>query len=384
MHTEIETLHNQAATIYTDWIEFTALKTTENLLSSDNKIDFHNTERGTQYFKELITIQYKGATIANLEHLPRVSFIDNKIVKIKLLNHVNYLYDCEIVVQEICKAFSLNFKNFTRIDYAIDLQEVPGFDNVQAFLGDIMSRKIRMKSKELTTFSDCNEITGVSFGKRVSGLKVTIYNKTKELKKKIDKPYIRDAWQAAGFDMDKDVYRIEFSTKKPRTENLNEDGETIGTYNEIEFLKSETVKEYAKFLVHTNRFYFAAPGERLTNNKGFTIVLRETFTRFKRVYGVVKEQANNLKKVILKSLVFEALFMQKQKKRLQAAAAVELIQTMAERYSLKAWLYKTFERLQIDLNDLTAKDAQTESQLTDLRNWKFSCVRFVQNPIPGI
>lgn len=406
-------------TVYTDWIEFTAWKTSFTDFSKLKEFSLELRETGTAQFKELYYIMYKGEKIASLENLPRPRFLDPELVRIKLENDLNYRRDCYQVVKDLIEAFELKFKNYTRIDFALDFQEVNGFSSPQAFLQQISEGKIRMKGrktetfKELTTYSDnlaiwrdCKEITGCAFGKRISGMRTVIYNKTKELRRVKDKPYIREAWKQKGFDEKKDVYRIEFSCKNPRSRAMNfeqvsaeflEDwqldylglsreeikpgstfiapsGETLPSFDSMELLNK--VNDYTAFLIQNNLFYKTVKKKtRITRLKGFSLFFAHQIKYFERIYPVVKAAAKNIKKTILKHLTFEALFQQKHKEKLKAAASWELIKSIASRWQLKEWMYANFEYLGINTQQFSALDYFTGKEL---ESWKFSQGEFKQ------
>lgn len=389
----LKTANNSFLTIYTDWVEFTAIKTVYSFTQKKFTLKLEDT--GTAYFRELYTIYYGDSVIGTFENIPRPGFLDPNLVKIKLDNSINYCHDVYLVVKDLIEDFQLIFKNFSRLDYAIDFQELPGFKSVQSFLQGIASGNIRMKGKQtevykeavtyqydLKLWRDCDEITGVAFGKRISGLRTSIYNKTKELRRQKDKPYIREAWaQRQGFDSSKDVYRLEFSCKKPRWENISDEGETIGGFEGIELLKY--INEYANFLIHSNLFYKIKKSKnlnevRISRTKGFALLMKEQVSIFKRVYSVIKRAANNYKKSTLKHLTFEALFQQKKGNKLYASASWELIKSIACRWQLMDWLRNTFEYLNVDITAFTALDEFTAKELKD---WKFKAGSFVQQTI---
>lgn len=355
----------QKVVVSTDWIEFTCMAKSALLICQDDRFTTEAMETGSPYFRERFVIKYNNFPIAMMECKPRPSYLDPNLIKIKLENYCNYCFDVHTLVKDIVCAFEFSFKNFTRMDYSIDFQESDTEGSINDFLEDVSAGKIRMKGKSLVIHRASNsDITGVSFGKRASGLMCTIYNKTTHMRQRVDKPYIRETWQAAGFDQEESVYRMEFSCGRPRTENISEDFETLGTFHSIDLLSN--INEYVNYLINSNLFYYT--DKRVSRQSGFKLVMKESISKFKRIYPVIKQAATNIKKSMLKHLTLEALFMQKDgKKRAEASAAWELIQSIMSRWGLSEWGRKTFPRLNINTSQFSMLDELTTRELKDFR-----------------
>lgn len=356
-----------------DWIEFTAIASDVDLMSRHTFLyETEKAEHGTPYFREL----YKVSTIihgevlpfANIETCPRPSFLDTNLVRVKLHNRFCYSPALTASVKQFCREFGLTFKNYTRIDYAVDFQSVSGFADVQGLLHAFASKAFVMKGKGMRVFSGVKLYTGITWGSRASGVAMTLYNKSFEMAKKGEKPWINDLWKCAGFDLNAPVYRLEFSTKKPRVDMVSVDGETYGTYGEIDFLDRFDAHLSYLYDIHFN-VAIAEPGKRHSRCVRYSpFDLMMGVNIFRPQTTCIKPQGNNIKKTVIKNLVFEGLLMQHRGQRVEASYCWELAMHYVDRYSLQRWWAKAFDRLQIKSCYMTHWDIiNTEATLDSVK-----------------
>jgi hypothetical protein len=345
-----------------DWIEFTGVMPKQSLPESTFLFSHKEAEHGTKQYNKLYkvsTIRYgEELEFAELQTQPRPRFLAKDLVQVKLANRICYTPDTLKAIEQFLNEYGIQFKNYTRLDIAIDFQEVAEYGNdIQKLMQAFAAKKLYLKSKSMKTHSLVSRYTGMTWGSRSSGVAATLYNKTEEMQKKSSKPWITDLWKEARFIEDMDVYRLEFSTTKPRVDIVDpETGITLGTYSEVNFLDRQ--KEYLNFL-YQQHFQVAhyEEGVRFDRCKRYNLLgsLMEASV-FRSVTACIKPQSTNRKKSFIKELVMAASFFAKEGDKVQASYTWELVSKYVEQYSLQKWFGNTYDRLQIKSTYMTHWD----------------------------
>lgn len=357
----VENIPTSGITISYDWIEFTGEMKAEIPLNTF-LFYYKDAEHGTKYYNKLYkvsTIMYgEEIEFCELQAKPRPSFLSKHLVQVKLVNRMCYAPRTIEIIQQFLSEFGIEFKNYTRLDIAIDFQQVSIYgSDIQKLMQAFASKQLYLKSKSFKTHSLVSYYTGLSWGSRSSSVKVTLYNKTIEMQKKSSKPWITDLWKEAGFNEDLDVYRLEFSTSKPRVDIVEpESGITLGTYNELDFLDKQ--KEYVNYLYQQHfQVAYSEKGVRFDRCNRYNLLgsLMEA-SIFKPVAPCVKPQSNNTHKIMIKKIVMEALFSQKEEDKVLSSYTWELAMKLIDRYSLQKWFAATFDRLRIKSTHMTHWD----------------------------
>jgi hypothetical protein len=350
-------------TIAFDWLEFTATgnhEKTDWIETDQFRVEFK--EHGTQYFTELAEIHYKlpesGEWIvcANLELKPRVSFISQDIVKIKLDNRFCYQSHPDIFIKKLVQDLKITFKNYTRIDTACDFQSISLNESVQDLLLNFSAKKYIVKSKSMEVYHRTKDITGIRWGRRDSGCAMTLYNKTLDMSKKGEKPYIRDLWASAEFNPDCEVYRLEISEKKNLMNLVDELTEQVlECHCDIAYIKD--VQRNFKYL-YKKHFQAAkyCPGVRFSRMEKLNVLDMEDIAIVSERISE-KKQANNYIKAHIKRTFEDATRYDMAGQALKASYLYEYIQDELEKYSLQHWFNKKFPMYQIYTGQLSINDA---------------------------
>lgn len=355
-------LGKNKVTVAFDWLEFTAIQNHE-------KTDFKETDRfqvkymdhGSQYFLELAEILYQPAgsgewiKCATLEIKPRVAFISQDIVKIKLENRFCYQDRPDLFIVDLLKDLKLTFKNYTRIDTCCDFQKITTNESIQDMFLKFSSKQYVMKGKTMQVFHRTKDITGIKFGRRESGCSITMYNKSLDMRNKGEKPYIKELWAAAAFDKDCETYRLEFSEKKNLL-NLfdNESGEVQESHCDIGYIKN--VERNFKYIYkkHFKAAIFCA-GVRFSRMDQINILdIEQTAIVSKRLCE--KKQANNYIKAHLKRTFEDATAYDLAGNALKASGLYEYIQDELIKFDLHQWFNKKFPMYQIYQGEITIGD----------------------------
>lgn len=172
---------------------------------------------------------------------PKMSSVDSKSVSIKVANRLLYKSDWSWYLHDIIEALHITIKNITRVDMCLDFQK---FEYQDLTPSEFIHRYVQDQSvattetyvregsneyciygkkkmlavngeKEITDSTEINVLSDfeyIRFGSRNSGCCTYLYNKSKELRDKKSKPWIRQRWEEAGLnESEGDIYRLEFS-----------------------------------------------------------------------------------------------------------------------------------------------------------------------------
>lgn len=172
--------------------------------------------KGYQWQREIVYRQYTIATIA-------CHPVDERHRKdggaIKIANAVLYVSDWYFILMDVLAVLGWQPLNITRVDLAADFNFFMGGLDPSTFLRKYVCKQkasyIRVGSNKFAVYGikdmRCTIFDSIRWGSRQSGVSVYMYNKTKELTEKKDKPYIREAWKKAELSSTKPVWRVEIS-----------------------------------------------------------------------------------------------------------------------------------------------------------------------------
>ena len=204
---------------------------------------FHVVERdyGTPVYHEMFTIygtddqpliEVRRSPKSAIGHQIR-GVLDPAACHVRLSNRTCYFSEPAKLLQEFLERFGLHYQRISRIDICNDFTIFDYGDDPLTFLQRYMKgRYAKINQANISGHGadrwDGRAWNSVSWGRKTSMVTTKFYNKTKELQEVHDKPYIRQAWKAAGLIDDElnctkrngdgnyiavDVWRVEFSIK---------------------------------------------------------------------------------------------------------------------------------------------------------------------------
>lgn len=235
-------------------------------------------EFGTAVYQQMFKlIGFDGEVWYEVRRLPKSDSRVNRGVlshyacHVRCANRTCYFNDVAIQFATFLEQNGLHFMRIFRLDLCLDLTRFDYGDYPDKFLQRYINGKYsKMNQVNVSAHAadswDARRWTSVSWGSRTSPITTRMYDKTKELREVKDKPYIRQAWCAAGLvdDMNtlsKDgeparIWRIEFEIKTGNKKWL-----TIESFNtEKRKLLSlpHTLQDYATKQMQLDRFYSLA------------------------------------------------------------------------------------------------------------------------------
>lgn len=185
----------------------------------------------TRVFKRVIEIQDNntGQIVATITDMPTSEAIRQDLVLIKFHNNILYQADLKKFVFDFCAENSMKIEAVSRVDIAIDFTNFENNLNPELFIKRFLGNKYikagrgryqingKAETADITDFKNIGNYGKkisyeyLKFGSHNNGLVYYLYNKSKELRDKTDKPYIRENWKTYGHDGNTDIWRLEFS-----------------------------------------------------------------------------------------------------------------------------------------------------------------------------
>ena len=230
-----------------DWLELyckskdAAMFENPDLVSKQTEADYilineaHPTATFMEMYKLIKRMGSDYREVATIQRVPRLKQISRFAVCVKLSNRFLYSYEPIKELYHIVDLLHLNIQGITRLDLCYDCNKFRNGRNPHRFLKQYISEDYGSKryvyktgSNEFRLYgkksaSAKTRINGLEFGSNESNFRSYIYDKTRELEVKKDKPWIREAWEANGLISDDKthVYRAEISIKARGMDLLN-------------------------------------------------------------------------------------------------------------------------------------------------------------------
>lgn len=223
----------------------------------------------TRQFKKLYSVYDAiGELYCTIQLEPFSSVIDMQACIIKLANRQLYKPNFLMSFENFYNAIGFRFKSISRIDIALDFQcfkfGLTPENFIRKFLDNVYLKNGRADYQLHGEQKDNHEFSYLRFGSNSSDVAVYLYNKSKEMQDVKMKNYIAMRWQAAGYDINMPVWRLEVSLKSSQIKVLNrEDGELFDI--DFDFIKSENrLHQLYKLLINK---YFQFKHNDGTKNK---------------------------------------------------------------------------------------------------------------------
>lgn len=159
--------------------------------------------------------------------------LDPRSCHIRLCNRTCYFENAAALMQQFINTYHYHLQRISRVDVCLDFEYFDYGDEPQKFLNRYINGKFSKINQSAISLHglDCWDgryWNSVKWGSPKSMVSTKFYDKTKELREQSDKPYIRQAWYAAGLiddwrTMEKKnasgtiyeprIWRLEFSIK---------------------------------------------------------------------------------------------------------------------------------------------------------------------------
>lgn len=176
---------------------------------------------GTPQYREMFTVMADGVELFEIRRNPYSIKKEGGIFKenachIRLCNRTCYEVDPVNHLRAFMLAHDYKYVSISRIDIALDFTKFDNGEKPEKFIEKYMRGKVAKVNQCRVSAHGTDEwarriFNSLKWGSPSSPVTTKLYNKTLELKQGEDKPWIRQAWDAAGLDVSQDVWRVEFS-----------------------------------------------------------------------------------------------------------------------------------------------------------------------------
>lgn len=257
-------------------------------------------------FENHIQINDAGRPCAYLSYTPKSGILPPDSSHLKLDNKYLYQSDLRAFVDLLLVELKLDFKSVSRLDIALDLVKFHRISCPQ-FIKNFLSEQY-LKRYACSFHLDGKAIRGkpihyIRFGSKESHLQWYLYNKSKELREKTDKPYIRDQWELNGLPAkSRDIWRLEFSLKPSQFGVVESGSGEVIEFNNLDCLNADFLKRLFITLFRKECDFRMNDGQKRKDRMKKVELLRleDCETVYKKVSN--KLTSNRMDKVFIKKL----------------------------------------------------------------------------------
>lgn len=224
-----------------DWLELYCLEDDIGFPHDANffrRAGFHVEEReyGTPMYNEMFTLyDHFDEPMIEIRRNPKSAetrqingLFDPRSCHVRLSNRTCYFANPVQLLQQFIEQYGLHYQRISRVDICYDFTTFDYGDNPADFMRRYMKNRYTKINQANISAHGADAWGGrtwnsVSWGSKKSMVGTKFYNKKLELSEARDKPYIRQAWRAAGLVDDEylltkdgnpvDIWRVEFSVK---------------------------------------------------------------------------------------------------------------------------------------------------------------------------
>ena len=224
-----------------DWLELYCLEDDIGYPHDANffrRAGFHVEEReyGTPMYNEMFTLyDHFEEPLIEIRRNPKSAetrqingLFDPRSCHVRLSNRTCYFANPVQLLQQFIEQYGMHYQRISRVDICYDFTTFDYGDNPADFMRRYMKNRYTKINQANISAHGADAWGGrtwnsVAWGSKKSMVGTKFYNKKLELSEARDKPYIRQAWRAAGLVDDEylltkdgnpvDIWRVEFSVK---------------------------------------------------------------------------------------------------------------------------------------------------------------------------
>lgn len=308
--------------------------------------------------REIFTIDENGETqIAVVSFQPLSQILPLDSAHLKVINKFLYQDGLKEFVNELLIELDLKFKNYSRLDIAADFKQFYKH-SCPNFIKLFINRKV-LKLKSTSFHLDGHAtrsmpIHYLRFGSKYSDLQFYIYNKSKELRDKTNKPYIIEKWERSGLKPNQyDVWRIEFSLKPSQFGLVDKETGEANNFETLDVLLPENTVELFYSLLLNHAVFVYNDGQVKKQRMKRVELLK--VTDYRKIYQKVsfKETSNRMDKVFIKML-------DRVNNEWRTAKGVDVslkdaLHQFVERKDLRDWYEKQIGSIEMEFVERTKK-----------------------------
>lgn len=239
-----------------DWLQLNVQQEIQSTGKFHGFFTVKNLPLGTRHFKLVQELYRNNKRVATVVSKPHSPLLDERMMLVKFDNWALYGTDLSAYVQEFLALNGMKFQNVSRIDICADFQEFYNMMNPGLFIKKYV-RTTFLKMGKVGKFktvgtqnATIHEWESLRFGSNLSEISYYLYNKRKEMNEVKWKPWIAERWLKAGFDPEKDTWRLEFSIKSGAKSMVNTETGESKLLATLDILKPEFLNTSYNILRH--------------------------------------------------------------------------------------------------------------------------------------
>lgn len=260
----------------------------------------------TRVFKSVYILRAFTEDIATIACNPLSPVIPSDTHLIKFHNKLLYSDNLKDRVLYILSYLGLSFKGLSRLDIAHDFNKFANNLLPQNLINRFLVRKwLHVGKQGFKVFGNGGvnqSFEYLRFGSNNSELAVYLYNKSVELQKVKDKPWIREFWSQLGLNQESDIWRLEISLKGNRLHYIDSQSGVIEKLTLDNVFDQEFLHHLYYSLINKYFKFVRSDTNSNVSRMKQVILFDECYNRFDFIKLNDKKESDRSIKIFIKKL----------------------------------------------------------------------------------
>lgn len=301
-------LTKPAPVLHCDWLQASVKWGPGSMRQFANFYTVKKLNITTRHFNRIEEVYIGKKRIATVTSQPCSEILDKDLTIVKFDNWLLYANQFRKVVSEFFSMNGLEFISISRIDFCGDFNE---FDNgmlPDKFIKKYIYRRFLRKGRTPHVTHHFGQgkkehyEKGLKFGSNLSEVTAYIYDKSRQMETEEWKPWIYMAWKKGGLDVERKIWRIEFSVKSGGILKANTDTGELDLFLTLQVIESEYI--YKCFYKLYERYFSFVwnDGQVRKDRMRLLKLFKYIYSPEVLVHAEPLETANRSKKIFIKKL----------------------------------------------------------------------------------
>lgn len=297
-----------APVLHLDWLQMSVKWVSKSKARYAPLYEVKKLPFSTRHFKIIEELYINKKRICTITSQPCSEILDKDLIIVKFDNWLLYDNSFRKRIYEFLEANKMIFISFSRVDFCADFNFFDNGMKPDKFIKKYIYRKCLRLGRTPSVAhhfgqgKDEHVEKGLKFGSNLSEVTAYIYNKTLEMNNVHWKPYIYLAWKKGKLDVEKDVWRVEFSMKSGGVLKVDTESGEIDLFLSLELMQEAYIQK-CFYKLYEKYFTFVWSDGQVRKDRMRKIKL------FKYIYSPeilvnaeATEDANRSKKIFIKKL----------------------------------------------------------------------------------
>lgn len=294
--------------LHLDWLQMSVKWVNKHEASFNRFYKVKKLDFSTRHFNLIEEIYIRKKRIATVTSKPCSEILDKDLIIVKFDNWVLYDQKKHEIILGFLQRNQLDFISFSRVDFCCDFNV---FDNgmcPERFIKKYIYRKLLRLGRSPHVAHHFKQgqhehiSKGLKFGSNLSDCTAYIYNKTLEMETVKWKPYIYLSWIKGGLNIEKNVWRVEFSLKQGTKLLVNTETGEVDLFLSLQLI-SEIYIQKCFFKLYEKYFTFVWNDGQIRKDRMRKVRLFDyIYSPEILVDAEVTSDADRAKKIFIKKL----------------------------------------------------------------------------------